>query len=93
MTKQWQRGSCARCGKGGYLYEGTDLAWVHDKLEPPFHQFVLWIGGMGQPVRFTSNYEPDENHVADERNDQVRVDEMPEDAVGYGEDWGRAASW
>ncbi len=86
MKKQWQRGTCAKCGKPGYLYEGTELAWVHDKLEPPFHQFVL--------ATVETSYTPDENQIADERHDERFTPEpMPEDAVGFGEDWGRAASW
>ena len=76
MKKQWQRGTCAKCGKPGYLYEGTDMAWVHDKLEYPLHQFVL--------ETVVTDYSPDENHVADERNDQVRVDSEPEDSFSYG---------
>ncbi len=75
--KRWQRGTCARCGKPGFLYEGTDVTWVHDHLERPYHHFVI----EGTP------FTPDENQIADERHDERFTPDLepPEDDVAYGQ--------
>ena len=75
MPAERERGICGKCGQPWYMRNTTDgLVPVHDVPQKPWHI----------PTRSSDSYTPDENHVADERNDQVRVDSEPEDSFSYG---------